>query len=153
MTTSYNDFIGEVQHRIEAGTQADAVGTVRSVLTTLGERVSEGAATDIAAPLPKEIDLYLLAVDDHGQQFGFDEFIGRVDDRLAYQHLDLDANYGKPADIERSEVVYRTQAIVALLDERMPSGGLANAEAQLPEEFEPLFEFVDAEEKPWDRDE
>ena len=77
MSTKFNDFIGQIQHRIEAGGQGDAVRTTRAVLTTLGERVNEGGATDIASPLPMEIDRYLLAA-DHGQTFDYDTFIQRV---------------------------------------------------------------------------
>ncbi len=56
METSYNDFLGTVQHRIEAGTQAEAARTTRAVLETLGERLTVGGATDVAGPLPMEID-------------------------------------------------------------------------------------------------
>lgn len=76
MSTNFSGFVGEVQHRIDAGDQADAVRTTRAVLTTLGERVVEGGATDIAGPLPLEIDRYLLAA-EHGHTYDYDAFIGR----------------------------------------------------------------------------
>ncbi len=149
MATEYSDFLGEVQHRIEAGRQAEAARTTRAVLETLGERVDEGGATDVASPLPMEIDRYLLQV-DHGHQFGFDAFIDRVLDRLNYDDLDLDAPYGKPSSIDRAEAVFRTQAVVALLSEVVPGGEIAHVEDQFPDEFEDLFELVHAEPKPWD---
>jgi uncharacterized protein (DUF2267 family) len=74
MSTSYTDFVGEVQHRIEASRQAEAVRTIRAVLETLGERVDEGGATDIASPLPMEIDRHLLDA-DHGQTYDYNEFV------------------------------------------------------------------------------
>lgn len=40
----YSDFTGEVQHRIEAATQGEAVRSIRAVLTTLGERIQEAEA-------------------------------------------------------------------------------------------------------------
>lgn len=150
MTTSYNDFIGEVQHRIEAGRQSEAVRMTRAVLTTLGERVEEGGATDIAGALPMEIDWYILQA-DHGQQFDFDEFIDRVQARLSYEDLDLDTDYGRPSEMERADVVFNTQAVVALLSEAVPGGVLANVEEQLPEDYEDLFKFVDVETKPWEQ--
>ena len=150
--TTYTDFIGEVQHRIEAGRQAEAVRTTRAVLETIGERVDEGGATDIASPLPMEIDRYLLAV-DHGQQFDFDEFVQRVHDRLHYDDLDLETGYGKPSAPEEPETVFRIKAVTALLSETVPGGEIANVEQQLPEEFEELFELVDAETKPWEQQE
>lgn len=152
MTTSYNDFIGEVQHRIEAGEQAEAVRTTRAVLSTLGERVEEGGATDIAGALPMEIDWYLLQP-DHGQVFDYDEFVDRVVEKMDYGHLDLDADYGTPSSVDEAEAVYRAKAVVALLSETVPGGELANVEDQLPEEYGDLFEFVDLETKPWEQQE
>ncbi|SFB69465.1 Uncharacterized conserved protein, DUF2267 family [Halobiforma haloterrestris] len=149
MSTSYNDFIGEVQHRVEAGTQAEAVRTTRAVLETLGERVGEGGATDIAGPLPMEIDRYLLAA-DHGHTFDFDGFVDRVQAKLNYDDLDLDASYGRPAEVDRAEAVYRSKAVIELVSQLAPGGELANVENQLPDEFDELFEFVDAETKPWE---
>lgn len=150
MSTSYNDFIGQVQHRVEAGTQAEAVRTVRAVLETLGERVEEGGATDIASPLPLEVDRYLLEA-DHGQVYDYDEFIDRVLDRLNYEDLDLETGYGRPSSVDRAEAVYRTKAVMALLSETVPGGEIAHVEDQLPPEFEDLFEFVDIETPPWEQ--
>ena len=147
--TTYTDFIGEVQHRIEAGRQAEAVRTTRAVLETIGERVDEGGATDIASPLPMEIDRYLLQV-DHGQQYDFDEFVGRVHERLNYDDLDLDTGYGKPSGVDESETVFRIKAVTALLSETVPGGQMANVEEQFPEEFDEMFELVDAETTPWE---
>lgn len=149
MKTDYADFIGEVQHRIEAGTRAEAVRTTRAVLETLGERVDEGGATDVASPLPLEVDRYLLQV-DHGQAYDFDEFVDRVHDRLNYEDLDLETEYPRPASVDRADAVFQTKAVVALLSETVPGGELANVEQQLPDEFEELFELVDAETQPWD---
>ncbi|WP_049926322.1 DUF2267 domain-containing protein [Halopiger goleimassiliensis] len=148
--TNYTDFIGEVQHRIEAGRQAEAVRTTRAVLETIGERVDEGGATDIASPLPMEVDRYLLEA-DHGQQFDFDEFVGRVHDRLNYEDLDLETGYGKPSGVDEADTVFRIKAVTALLSETVPGGQMANVEEQLPEEFGEMFELVDAETKPWEQ--
>lgn len=148
MTTSYNAFVGEVQHRIDAGEQSEAVRTTRAVLSTLGERLEEGEATDLAGPLPTEIDRYLLQA-DHGQAFDFDEFVDRVNARLDYGDLDLEADYGTPSSVEESEAVFRAQAVVALLGELVPAGEFDDLEAQLPGEYGDLFEFVDVETEPW----
>ncbi|AFZ72330.1 DUF2267 domain-containing protein [Natronobacterium gregoryi] len=151
MATSYSDFVGEVQHRIKADTQAEAVRTTRAVLETLGERVDEGGATDVASPLPMEIDRYLLAV-EHGHTYDFDEFVDRVETKLNDDDLDFEASYGTPADVEPADAVYRAKAVVALTSELVPGGELAHVERQLPDEFEELFEFVDAETKPWEQE-
>lgn len=148
MSTDYNDFVGEVQHRIGAGTQAEAVRTTRAVLETLGERVEEGGATDVASPLPMEIDRYLLKA-DHGQTYDYDGFVDRVVDRLNYDDLDLETGYGRPATVDQSDAVYQIKAVMALLDETIPGGGIANVEEQLPEEFDDLFEFAGLDTPPW----
>ena len=147
--TNYTDFIGEVQHRIEAGRRAEAVRTTRAVLETLGERIGEGSATDIASPLPMEIDRYLLQV-DHGQQYDFDEFVGRVHERMNYEDLDLDTGYGKPSGVDEADTVFRIKAVTALLSETIPGGEMGNVQDQLPEEFGEMFELVDAESTPWE---
>ncbi|RBI59696.1 DUF2267 domain-containing protein [halophilic archaeon] len=151
MCPNYKDFTGQVQHRIKADTQAEAVRTIRSVLETLGERVEEGGATDIASPLPMEIDRYLLQV-AHGQTYNYDEFVDSVVARLNYDDLDLKASYGRPSNVDRAEAVYRTKAVVALLSETVPGGEIAHVEEQLPVEFDNLFEFVDLETPPWEQE-
>lgn len=152
LSTDYSDFVGEVQHRIEAGTQAEAVRTTRAVLETLGERVEEGAATDVASPLPMEVDRHLLEA-EHGQTYGYDEFVDRVVDRLNYDDLDLATGYGRPASVDRADAVYQVKAVMALLDETVPGEGIAHVEEQLPEEFDDLFEFAGLDTPPWQEQE
>ena len=149
MSVNYSDFVGEVQHRVEAATQAEAVRTIRAVLETLGERLRAGAATDAASPLPTEIDQYLLPV-EHGHTYDYDGFVHRVVARLNYDDLDLGASHGRPAAVDRAEAVFRTQAVVALLSETVPGGEMEDVEAQLPASFADLFEFVDVESPPWE---
>ncbi|AGB36232.1 DUF2267 domain-containing protein [Natronococcus occultus] len=149
MATEYAEFIGEVQHRIDAGTRAEAVRTTRAVLETLGERVGEGGATDIASPLPLEIDRYLLQV-EHGQRHDLDAFVDRAHERLNYEDLELETDYSRPSGVDRADATSRTKAVLALLSEVVPGGEIANVESQLPEEFEELFELVDAETQPWE---
>lgn len=146
---SYDDFTGDVQHRIKADSRAEAVRTTRAVLETLGERVGEGTATDLAGPLPMEIDRYLLQV-EHGGSFEYQEFVDRVFERLAYDDLELETKFGKPAPVERNDTVFRIRAVVALLDEIIEGSDMRNLRNQLPEEYDELFELADSKEKPWD---
>ena len=150
MTNSYTSFVGEVQHRIQAPSQAEAVRTTRAVLETLGERVDEGGATDIAGSLPQEID-YLLLRADHGQIFDYDEFIDRVVSRMNYDDLDLETKHGKPGQVDRADAVFQAKAVVELLTTVVPGGKLANVENQLPPDYDDLFEFVGADTHPWDQ--
>lgn len=125
----YSEFIGQVQHRLELGKQGKTVRAIRATLTTLGERLQEGEATDLAGPLPMEIDWYLENADS-GQRFDYDEFVARVADR---------------AYVERDEANFYAQAIVSLLAEVVPGGEFQQVRQQLPEEYDPLFELVGVE--------
>lgn len=129
----FTDFTGEIQHRLELGGQDEAVRATRAVLTTLGERLPEGHATNLAAPLPTEIDYYVLAA-DHGQRFDHDEFVDRVADR---------------AEVEAADAAFYGQAVVALVAEIVPGGELDDLRAALPADYEELFELVEAESTPW----
>ncbi len=123
---NYTDFVGQVQHRLEYAQFGQAVRATRAVLTTLGERLQEGEATDLASPLPMEIDRYLTEA-DHGQRFDYDEFLDRVADREG---------------VDRSDANYHAQQIVALVADIVPQGNIEKADAQLPAEFDPLFELI-----------
>ncbi|WP_049923503.1 DUF2267 domain-containing protein [Halopiger djelfimassiliensis] len=133
----YHEFVGEVQHRLELPGMGEAVRAIRAVLTTLGERIQGGEASDLAGPLPMEIDRYLLEAES-GQQFGFDEFVSRVANRAGLE----DDDDGRP------EAVYYVQAIVALLAEIVPESEFEEVRANLPddEDFDQFFELVGVEE-------
>ncbi|MGM0605047.1 MAG: DUF2267 domain-containing protein [Halobacteriota archaeon] len=123
---NYKTFVGQVHHRLELATFGQAVRAIRATLTTLGERLEEGEATDLASPLPMEIDRY-LATADSGQRFSYDEFLDRV---------------AKRQQSDRGDANYYAQQIVGLVSEIVPPGNVEKARNQLPEDFEPLFEFV-----------
>ncbi|WP_458187098.1 DUF2267 domain-containing protein [Haladaptatus sp. NG-WS-4] len=125
----YSEFIGQAQHRMELGKQGKAVRAIRATLTTLGERLQEGEAKDLAGPLPMEIDWYLENADS-GQRFHFDEFVSRVAER---EHVD------------RQKAMFHSKAIVALVDEVVPEGEMRQVRDQLPDEYDPLFELVGTE--------
>lgn len=130
---NYEDFLGEIQHRLELSSQGEAARASRAVLTTLGERLDAGEASDLAAPLPMEIDRYLTAAES-GQQFSYDEFVGRVAER---------------AELEESEAAFYAKAVVSLVNELAAGGEMADVQAQLPDEFGDLFELAEAQSVPW----
>ena len=124
---NYKEFVGQVQHRLEYAQFGQAVRASRAVLTTLGERLQEGEATDLASPLPMEIDRYLRDA-DHGQRFDYQEFLDRVADREG---------------VDRSDANYHAQQILAVVGEVVPPGNVEKVRDQLPEDFEPLFEHLE----------
>jgi uncharacterized protein (DUF2267 family) len=129
----FSDFTCEVQHRLELATQGEAVRATRAVLQTISERIQEGEATDLASPLPMEIDYYVL-VDENGQRFDYEEFVGRVAER---------------AEVEQEDAAFYAQAVVALLADVLPQGEVDDLEASLPDDYADLFELVDVESTPW----
>lgn len=129
----HSEFTGEVQHRIEAATQGEAIRSIRAVLTTLGERIQDDEAKDLASPLPMEIDYYLLQV-DVTERFSYTEFVERVAER---------------ANVDESEAAYQAQAIMALLHELEPIGEEQDIRESLPDDYEDLFELVGVENPPW----
>ena len=133
----YHEFVGEVQQRLELPGMGEAVRAIRAVLTTLGERIHEGEATNLAGPLPMEIDRYLIEAES-GQQFDFDEFVSRVAQR---------AELGDDED-GRPEAVYYVQAIFALLEEVVPGSEFEVVRENFPEDenFDTFFELVGVEE-------
>lgn len=133
----YHDFVGEVQNRLELPGTGEAVRATRAVLTTLGERLQSGEASDLAGPLPMEIDRYLTEAES-GQQFGSDEFLDRIAERAALED----------GDDGRAEAVYYVQAVLALLAELVPGGEFEEVRENLPqgEGFDRFFELVGVEE-------
>lgn len=128
---NYKEFVGQVQHRLEFAQFGQAVRATRAVLTTLGERLPEGEATDLASPLPIEIDRYLTAA-QHGQRFDYQEFLDRVAEREG---------------VDRADANYHAQQLLAVVAEDVPAGNLEKVRNNLPEEFDPLFELLEAPEE------
>ena len=52
----FDEFTGQVQHRLELASTGEAVRAIRATLLPLGERLPEGNAEDLAANLPMEIE-------------------------------------------------------------------------------------------------
>lgn len=132
----FHEFAGEVQHRTEAASLGEGVRNARAVLQTLGERLPADEAKDLASPLPMEIDRFLTEV-EHGQRFGWTEFVHRVAER---------------ANVEPADAAFYAQAVVALVYELEPVGEMVDISGSLPEdEFADLFELVAVEEAsaPW----
>nr|BFE80165.1 DUF2267 domain-containing protein [Planobispora longispora] len=82
----HDEFIGRVQARAQLPSRGAAERACRATLETLGERVPEGLADNLASQLPYEIGENLRRTEVYdgvgtGEGFGRDEFIRRVADR------------------------------------------------------------------------
>jgi uncharacterized protein (DUF2267 family) len=82
----YDQFVGQVQARARLADSGEATAAIRATLETLGERIPEGLADNLAAQLPQEIGEHLrrtivLAGAGTGERFDRDEFIARIAER------------------------------------------------------------------------
>jgi len=132
---NFDEFTGEVQHRLGFPGTGETVRGIRATLLTLGQRIPEGNAEDLAASLPMEIKWYLTgAVHDHGQRFDWSEFVDRV---------------SEIERADRSDAAYHAQVIVDFVAEQVPESDFQQLRDQLPESeddenWRKLFEVVDA---------
>lgn len=132
---NFDEFTGEVQHRLELADSGETVRAIRATLTTLGQRIQEGDAQNLASPLPMEIGWYLTGpVGEHGQRFDWNEFVSRV---------------SRIEGIEPPEAAFHAQIIVDLVSSVVPSSEVQEVRDQLPEDstdgdWDNLFEIADA---------
>jgi uncharacterized protein (DUF2267 family) len=131
---NFDEFTGEVQHRLELPGTGETVRAIRATLMTLGQRIPEGNAEDLAASLPLEIKWYLTgAVHEHGQRFDWQEFVERVSE---IEHAD-------PAD-----AAYHARVIMDVVRSQVPESDFHQLRDMLPESDDTenwgsLFEVVD----------
>jgi len=131
----FDEFTGEVQHRLELPGTGEAVRAIRATLVTLGQRIPEGNAEDLAASLPMEIKWYLTgAVHEHGERFDWKEFVTRI---------------SEIEGADRPEAAYHAQVIIDLVSTLVPPSDLQQLRDQLPESedeenWRKLFEVIDA---------
>ncbi|WP_067807207.1 DUF2267 domain-containing protein [Actinomadura formosensis] len=79
----HEEFIGQVQNRARLSGMGEAERATRAVLETLGERIPEGLADNLAAQLPHEIGEHLRRTEVYGgrgsgERFGRHDFLERV---------------------------------------------------------------------------
>ncbi|WP_254863005.1 DUF2267 domain-containing protein [Halovivax gelatinilyticus] len=134
---NFDEFTGQIQHRLEYPDTGRTVRAIRATLMTLGQRIPEGNAEDLAANLPLEIKWFLTgAVHDHGQRFDWREFVTRVSE------IEGDG-------VDDAEAAYHARVIIDFVAEQVPPSDFQQLRDQLPESegdenWRKLFEIVDA---------
>jgi uncharacterized protein (DUF2267 family) len=123
----YDEFIGQVQHRARLASSGEAVAATRAALQTLAERLTPGAVDNLAAQLPREIGELLRAPVTAGMadRFSLNDYFHRVS---GSEGADLPA------------AVFHARVVIEVLEEAVSPGEIAKVRAQLPAEFDPLFE-------------
>jgi len=131
---NFDEFTGEVQHRLELPGTGEAVRATRATLLTLGQRLPEGQAADLAASLPMEVKWYMTgAVHEHGQRFDWQEFLDRV---------------SEIENADPTDAAYHARVVVDLVREQVPESDFQQLRDSLPESEDDgnwgkLFEVVD----------
>lgn len=139
----HDSFIGQVQNRAELASRGAALSTSRATLQTLGERIQEGEATNLAAQLPDELGRFLEEHADTTESFDFQEFISRVAER--------DENLGDEHGInddDLSAAALHARTVVDVLDEAVTEGQIEDIRDQLPDDYDDLFELAEVEQHP-----
>jgi uncharacterized protein (DUF2267 family) len=122
----HDAFIGQVQYRARLSSRGAAERATRATLETLAERLAGGEAKDLAAQLPPEIAEHLRGEwSAMGERFSLDEFFRRVSQR-------------EGADLP--DAVFHARAVIEVLSEAVSRGEMDDVRAQLPAEFDRLFE-------------
>jgi len=120
----FDEFVGRVQNRAQLASEEEALRAIRATLETLGERLFGNEAQNLAAQLPREIGRYLEDAEGN-EGFDLDEFLRRVSER---------------EEIDMPVATYHARVVMEVLDEAVTAGEMENARAQLPDEYNPLFE-------------
>lgn len=120
----YHEFIGKVQNRARLGTTGEAVRATRATLEVLGQRLHQGESEHLASQLPAEVAVFLE--NDHPDEaFGVEEFFERV---------------GTRENVNLPEAAHHARAVISVVKEAVSKGQFNDVRAQLPEEYDPLFE-------------
>lgn len=131
----FDEFTGQVNHRLELPGTGETVRVIRATLMTLGQRLPAGQANDLAASLPIEIKWYLTgAPREHGERFDWQEFVTRV---------------SEIEGVDRPDAAYHAQVVIDLVNSAVPASDFRQLRDVLPESeddenWRKLFEVVDA---------
>ena len=120
----YDKFVGNVQHRAQLSDGGQAMRAIHATLGTLSERLFGGEAEQLSAQLPSEIGYYLQE-SNLKEKFDLEEFYERV---------------GVREEVRFAEAARHARAVISVLCDAVSPGEIADVRAQLPREFDDLFE-------------
>ena len=123
----FQEFMGQVQNKARLPSQGETARAISATLETLGERLTEDEAQNLAAQLPAGIGDYLRLPRTNSDRFSLDEFFQRVADQ-------------EGAGVDMPQAVHHARSVCAVLQDAASRGEIDNVRAQLPNEFNPLFD-------------
>lgn len=123
---NYDTFVDQVARRTNASSER-AVDLIRATLETLAERLTGGEVLDLAAQLPKPLQLVLKPHPrtEAAERFGAAEFVARVAQR---------------AGVDESAARGAVQAVFTTLREAIVGGEFDEVVTQLPRDFRDMVE-------------
>ena len=123
---NYDTFVDQVAQRTRTSSQR-AVELTRATLETLAERLTGGEVLDLAAQLPKPLQLVLKPSPgiEAADRFGAAEFVARVGQRAA-----VDENAARDA----------VRAVFTTLREAVSGGEFDDLAVQLPRDYRDMVE-------------
>ena len=119
---NYHEFVHKVQNETRLD-RNQAEKAVVATLKTLGERLTEGEAADLAAQLPGDLKL-ALQEPQRQQKYTLDDFLRQVAEREG---------------CDRKEALPHAQAVFHTLCEAVSQGEMKDVISQLPKEFQEVF--------------
>jgi uncharacterized protein (DUF2267 family) len=124
----HDEFVGQVQARARLADTGRAESAIRATLETLGERIPEGLAENLAAQLPREIGEHLRRTvafggTGTGERFDRNEFIRRVAER---------------AGMDEPQAVFAARVVFELVDEATQGGIMQRVRDALPADLAEL---------------
>jgi uncharacterized protein (DUF2267 family) len=121
-----HEFLGQVQHRAQMASLEDALHATRATLSTLAERLQGNEPEHLGAQLPAELKEFLRAPGSgSGERFSSTEFFHRVCQK---EGVDLPI------------AVYHARVVLEVLKEAVSPGEIDDVRAQLPADWQRLFE-------------
>lgn len=126
----HDQFIGQVQHLARLPSRGEAERATRATLETLGERIPENVADNLASQLPREIGEHLrrtitLGGSGTGERFGLPEFVARVATR---------------SSVDEPAAVYHARVVLDVVDEAVTPEMMEKVREALPTDLELLTE-------------
>lgn len=121
----FDEFTGKVQNKAKLATTGEALKAIRATLETLAERTAGEEADNLAAQLPEEIGRFLKGK-RIVESFSLAEFFDRVTEKEG---------------VDKPVAVYHARAVIDVLQEAVSAGEIDDLRAQLPDDWDPLFEM------------
>ena len=131
-----NEFLNAVQQRTGLESRDQAYTITSAVLGVFGQRITQGEAENIASQLPTQMDNVLISETPEAEEFSADEFVSRVDDRVATL-----------SDATASNTEHYIRGVMTVLGDAVSGSELEDARNQLPSEFDSLYEPIDMSEQ------